>query len=86
MAARKSEQSDLWQHVATFSGLGFVLFSSIGGGYFLGWLVDRWLRSTPVCALIGAGLGLAGGLTEILQIMKRVEERDRRDGTGSAGP
>ena len=56
------------------SGLGFVLFAGIGGGYFLGWLVDRWLGTAPIFALILAGMGLAGGLIEILQIMKRVEK------------
>jgi len=65
------------------SGLGFVLFAGIGGGFFLGWLVDRWLGTAPIFGLILAGLGLAGGLIEILQIMKRVEKHDR-DANGSS--
>jgi F0F1-type ATP synthase assembly protein I len=63
--------------VAIFSGLGFVLFASIGGGFLLGWFLDRWLHTAPVFGLIGAGAGLAGGLVEILQILNRVEKRDR---------
>jgi F0F1-type ATP synthase assembly protein I len=85
VSARRSDQSDLWEHVATFSGLGFVLFGSIGGGYLVGWLLDRWLGTTPVFSLIVAGLGLAGGVIEILQILKRVEKRDRDDNIGSSG-
>jgi F0F1-type ATP synthase assembly protein I len=69
----------VWAQVGAVSGLGFVLFASIGGGYFLGWLLDRWLGTAPIFALILAGLGLAGGLIEVLQILKRVEKR------GSAG-
>lgn len=82
MSARRSEESDLWEHVALFSGLGFVLFSCIGGGYLLGWLLDRWLHTAPIFGLIGGGLGLAGGVIELLQILKRVEKRDR----GNDGP
>lgn len=78
----RNDQSDLWEHVATFSSLGFVLFGCIGGGYAVGWLLDRWLHTTPIFSLIVAGLGLAGGVLEILQILKRVEKHDR----GNNGP
>jgi F0F1-type ATP synthase assembly protein I len=74
----------LWQTVSIYSGLGFVLFGSISGGYLLGWLLDRWLGTTPIFALIVAGLGLAGGLVKILQILKRVEKRASGNSNGSS--
>jgi len=83
VSARRSDQSDLWEHVAIFSGLGFVLFGCIGGGCLLGWFLDRWLGTLPIFMLIGSGLGLAGGVVELLQILKRVEKRDREDNNGS---
>ena len=79
MSARRSDQSDLWEHVALFSSLGFVLFGCIGGGFFVGWLLDKWLGTTPLVTLIGSGLGLAGGVLELLRILKQVEKRDRAD-------
>lgn len=84
MSERRSEQSDLWAQVGMVSGLGFVLFASIGGGYFLGWLMDRWLGTAPIFGLVLAGLGLEGGLIEILQIMKRVEKRAGGNDGGSS--
>jgi len=84
VSERRSEQSDLWAQVGMVSGLGFVLFASIGGGYFLGWLMDRWLGTAPIFGLVLAGLGLAGGLIEILQIMKRVEKRAGGNDGGSS--
>jgi F0F1-type ATP synthase assembly protein I len=85
VSARRSDQSDFWQTVSIYSGLGFVLFGSIGGGYLLGWLLDRWLGTAPIFALIVAGLGLAGGLIKILQILKRVEKRESGNNNGSSG-
>jgi ATP synthase protein I len=79
VSLRRSDQSDLWEHVALFSGLGFVLFGCIGGGFLLGYFLDKWLGTVPIVTLIGAGLGLAAGVFELLQILKRVEKRDRGD-------
>jgi len=79
VSARRSDQSDLWGHVALFSGLGFVLFGCIGGGFLVGWFLDKRLGTMPLVTLIGSGLGLAGGVLELLQILKRVEKGDRGD-------
>jgi len=65
--------------VALFSGLGFVLFGCIGGGFLVGWFLDKRLGTMPLVTLIGSGLGLAGGVLELLQILKRVEKGDRGD-------
>ena len=83
MSARRSDQSDLWEHVALFSGLGFVLFGCIGAGILVGWFLDKWLGTVPIATLIGSGLGLAAGVFELLQILKRVEKRDRGDSGSS---
>ena len=85
MAFGGIKDSKLLAQVGLVTSLGFVLFGAIGGGYFLGWLLDRWLGTAPLCGLIFAGLGLAGGLIEILQIMKRVEKQDGGDANGSSG-
>ena len=85
MAFGQKDQSGAWAQVGLVSGLGFVLFGSIGGGFFLGWLLDRWLGTAPIFALIMAGVGMAGGLIEILQIMKRVEKNGGGDNNRTPG-
>jgi F0F1-type ATP synthase assembly protein I len=56
-------------------------------GYALGWLVDRWLRTAPVFAIIMTFLGAAGGFIEVLVILKRAEKSaDRDDSGGTTGP
>jgi F0F1-type ATP synthase assembly protein I len=83
VADQQTIQSSVWRQVAAFSGLGFVLFCSIGGGYLLGWLLDRKLGTTPLFAMILAGFGLAGGLIKIVQYINRVDKREGVDGDGS---
>ncbi len=78
MPPRRDDQSQLWARVALFSGLGFVLFGCIGAGILLGWLIDKKLGTMPVATLIGSGCGLAAGVYDLLRILKREEERERR--------
>lgn len=84
MAGQSSEVSgSVWRQVGAYSGLGFVLFISIGGGYFLGSLLDRKLSTTPIFAMLLAGLGFAGGLIKIIHYITRVEKREDGEGDGS---
>ncbi len=66
-------QSDLWSQVAYYASLGFILPAAAAAGYGLGWLLDRWLHTSPLLSIICTMLGAAGGFIEILQVMKRAE-------------
>jgi F0F1-type ATP synthase assembly protein I len=43
-------------------------------GYVVGWLLDEWLHTTPVLAVVMAFLGVAGGVVEVLRILAREEK------------
>ena len=45
------------------------LVAGIAVGTFLGWLIDRWLETTPVFMLILFFLGAAGGLMNIWRLL-----------------
>jgi ATP synthase protein I len=51
--------------------LPFVLVSGvvIGGG--LGWLLDRWLHTSPLCMLILGFLGFGGGVWSVIKTVLR---------------
>jgi ATP synthase protein I len=55
-------------------------------GYGLGWLIDDWLGTAPVAAIVMALLGAAGGFIEVLRILKRAENDGSANdpGTGAS--
>jgi F0F1-type ATP synthase assembly protein I len=77
------KQSDPWAQVGIYTSLGFVLFGGIAGGYFLGWILDRWLGTAPVLSLVIAAVGFTGGFIEVLRILQRLEKRDDGNSTGT---
>ena len=48
-------------------------------GFFLGSLVDRWLKSSPWFAILGLFLGFAAGGRETYLIYRRTLAREERD-------
>lgn len=81
------KKSDLWAQVAFYSALGFILPAGLVVGYALGWFLDRRLHTTPLLGVVLAFLGAGAGVVEILQILKRAEERARRNDSGTGvGP
>lgn len=85
MAPRERKASQGWEQVGIYTGLGFVLFGGIAGGYLLGGLLDAWLGTRVIFALLLAAAGFAGALVEILRILDRIEKRAVRNDDNS-GP
>jgi F0F1-type ATP synthase assembly protein I len=83
MPRPSGKQSDIWTQVAFYSGLGFILPAGAVAGYVLGWLLDDWLHTEPVLAIVMGFLGAAGGIVEVLRILTREEKRASRDNSNS---
>ena len=72
MTAEKKKQNPAQMPVAGIALAGRVateLVAGIAVGTFLGWLIDRWLETTPVFMLILFFLGAAGGLMNIWRLL-----------------
>jgi len=87
MSPLAGKQSDLWTQVAYYASLGFILPAAAAMGCGVGWLLDRWLHTSPVLLIVCTMLGAAGGFIEILQMMKRAENGSRRNNSNArSGP
>ncbi|PYQ57540.1 MAG: hypothetical protein DMF53_22375 [Acidobacteria bacterium] len=53
--------------LSKLAGIGFELAAAVGGFVFVGYLVDRHFRSAPWGVLIGAILGLVGGMYNLIR-------------------
>jgi len=51
--------------------LPFVLLASIVAGGLLGYGLDYWLHSRPICMLIGGGLGFVAGIRDLLRRLSK---------------
>jgi len=83
MAFGGLKDSKLCAQIGFYSSLGLILPAGALVGYGIGWLVDRWLHTTPVAAIVLAFLGGAGGFLEVLRILTRAEKDADRDNSGT---
>ena len=75
-------QKNVWAQVVFYSSLSFIIPGGALGGYFLGWLLDEHLHTTPILGIIGGLAGTAGGIIEVLQIVTRTVKKGA-DGNNS---
>jgi len=73
----------LWAQIGFYTSLGFILPAGAVGGFGIGWLIDDWLHTAPVVAIVMTLLGAAGGFMEVLRILKRAEKDAGRDDSGT---
>jgi len=61
-------------------GLDFLFTAAAGGG--AGYLIDRWLGSSPTGLLVGLGVGFVAGTWRLIQ-RSNAQDRARRGGGGA---
>ena len=61
----------LWEKVGYYSSLGIILPAGAVCGLGLGWLLDRWLHTSPLFELILCLVVAGAGIIDILRILTR---------------
>jgi len=61
----------LARQLAMAMELPFVLVASVVAGGLLGYGLDYWLHTQPICMLIGGGLGFVAGIRELLRRLSK---------------
>lgn len=62
--------------------LPFVMVAGVVVGGGIGYLLDRWLHTSPAITLIFGALGFAGGIWEII---RRLSSDEKSGGGGGQG-
>jgi ATP synthase protein I len=50
----------------------FSLFASVVSGLIVGWLLDRWLKTSPWLLVVGIVLGAAAGFYEFIRVTSKI--------------
>ena len=71
-----------WQRglkeAAPYLSIGMQLAGTMVVYVGLGWLVDRWLETTPTFLIVGGVLGMVAFFVQLLRVTHELSERNRR--------
>ena len=79
MPKTPGKRMGLWEQVGFYSSLGFIVPAGAAGGFGLGWVLDRWLHTSPLLALILGVAGAGAGVVDLLRVLTRAEKQDDTD-------
>jgi len=68
----KKELREIYRALALITTMGISVVASVGLGIFIGWLLDRWLGTTPWLILVFTLLGIAAAIKSMYSMAKRV--------------
>ena len=69
-----------------YAGLGIELAATVGLLALLGWWIDGRFGTAPWGVLLGALLGLAGGMTHMVRVALGATRTGADGGSGTGGP
>jgi len=68
----KKELRQIFKALGLITYMGISVVISVGAGIFIGWLLDRWLCTTPWLLLVFTLLGIAAAIKSMYMMAKRV--------------
>ena len=74
-----------YRKLAAATSLGLTLPSGIIVGLFIGYWLDKWLKTAPWMLIIWTLLGLASGLMSLIRGIAKYNREDQADGERDAG-
>ena len=68
----KKEIKQIYRALALITYMGVSVVICVGMGIFVGWLLDRWLGTTPWFMLVFTILGIIAAIKSMYSMAKRV--------------
>jgi len=69
----KEEMRAIFRAMSLITTMGVSIASCVGMGVFVGWLLDRWLGTSPWLILVFSLLGVVAAFKTIFELFKRVD-------------
>ena len=78
-----------WQRglkeAAPYLSIGMQLAGTMVVYVGLGWLVDRWLDTTPTFLIVGGVLGMIAFFVQLLRVSHELTARQKKSSKGKGG-
>jgi len=71
---RRQSQSSAWAEAAFYLGLSFIIPISAVAGYFAGAYLDRHLHTGSALGAVGAVVGAAAGIMDVIHTVTQKEK------------
>ena len=68
----KKELKEIYRALALITTMGISVVLCVGFGIFIGWLLDRWLGTTPWLILVFTLIGIMAAIKSMYSMAKRV--------------
>jgi len=70
---RKPQQNEFMLAFSYLLQIGISIIACLAVGIFLGWLLDRWLGTTPWLLLVFTLLGIGAAFKSIFDFAKKIK-------------
>lgn len=70
--SQDDDKEDINRRSGIAYAAGFSLFAAVVAGLIVGWLLDRWLGTSPWLLVVGIVLGSAAGLYEFIRTTAKI--------------
>lgn len=74
-----------YRKLAGMTSLGLTLPSAIGVGLFIGYGLDKWLKTAPWMLIVWTLLGVASGLMSLIRGLAKYNREDQAEHSEERG-
>jgi len=75
MNDRKKDKKKVW---AEFSTVGIMFPASIAVGFFIGYILDKTLKTSPYLTIILTLYGIVAAFVNLFKISKKYDKKDNQ--------
>jgi len=68
----KPQQNEFVRAMSFFLQIGITIIACLAVGIFLGWILDRWLGTTPWLLMVFSFLGVGAAFKSIFDFAKKI--------------
>ena len=70
---KKPQQNEFMQAMSVFLQIGVTIIACLAVGLFLGWLLDRFLGTSPWLLMVFTFIGIAAAFKSIFDFAKKIK-------------